>query len=162
MGTHWYKSESLDYSVTTHLTSHNLLLKPPSRDKNKSHQWQKILPITNRRYCRMCTAISLKTYVVPHHRASPWDILMEYEVRSASSSSRGARCWNVRFWGNTPQNLGQGGTVNARKHVELFESSFSLSLSGSGLALCKQHVWDICSLRISSSLGNLRRTVFDM
>ncbi len=48
---------------------------------------------------------------VPHHRASPRDILMKYEIWSASSSSRGARCWNVRFWSKVPQNSFQGVTI---------------------------------------------------
>lgn len=48
---------------------------------------------------------------VPHHRASPRDILMKYEIWSASISSRGAKCWNVRFWSKVPQNSFQGVTI---------------------------------------------------
>ncbi len=64
-------------------------------------------------YCCMWTECYLAKDIchVPHHRASPRNILMKYEIWSASSSSRGARCWNVRFWGKVPQNSFQGVTI---------------------------------------------------
>lgn len=114
--------------------------------------------------CYLAKDICLMLSPVPHHRASPRDILMKYEIWSASSSSRGARCWNVRFWGRAPQNSVQGVTIF--QVVWIYHIGFLLHC----LARYQLYVNKMGFLHVSlcnrtvvcSSLRNFHRAAFDM